>query len=276
VPLLTRLRFVNAHTHSSEMWVRGLVAPVPLELWLADIIELGAAQVDDEAYYLAALHVAVETLQSGGTCVLDHLAVDPARMLPTLAAAVRAYRQAGIRAVICPLVSDLPLAQSVVSAAYTPVEGRVQQIMAFMEEAVRQFHRPAEGISIGIGPTGVQRCSDQLFTALVGLARAHNLPRHSHVLETRQQRLLSEGKFGCSAVEHMRQLGFLEGPGCSLAHAIHWSPEDMALAAAAGCSVVHNPLSNLRLGSGRCPIEGFQAPPALAMWRTAYGSGQWR
>lgn len=27
--------FINAHTHSIEMWTRGLVEPIPLEIWLA-------------------------------------------------------------------------------------------------------------------------------------------------------------------------------------------------------------------------------------------------
>ena len=25
--------FINAHTHSSEMWLRGAIPPFPLELW---------------------------------------------------------------------------------------------------------------------------------------------------------------------------------------------------------------------------------------------------
>ena len=30
--------FVNAHTHSVEHWARGLIKPLPLELWLQQLI----------------------------------------------------------------------------------------------------------------------------------------------------------------------------------------------------------------------------------------------
>ena len=38
--------FVNAHTHSPEMWQRGLIPPVPLELWLAELYDF--APLDPE------------------------------------------------------------------------------------------------------------------------------------------------------------------------------------------------------------------------------------
>ena len=31
--------FVNAHTHSSEMWQRGAIPPIPLELWIAELYD---------------------------------------------------------------------------------------------------------------------------------------------------------------------------------------------------------------------------------------------
>ena len=30
--------FVNAHTHSTEHWARGLIKPLPLELWVQQLI----------------------------------------------------------------------------------------------------------------------------------------------------------------------------------------------------------------------------------------------
>ena len=80
--------FINAHTHSSEMWQRGLIPPVPLELWLAELYDF--APLDPEQVYLSALGTAVETLLSGGTSVVDHLVLIPERELETIAAAVRA------------------------------------------------------------------------------------------------------------------------------------------------------------------------------------------
>ncbi|MEN9279008.1 MAG: amidohydrolase family protein, partial [Thermostichus sp. DG_1_5_bins_95] len=94
--------FVNAHTHSSEMWQRGIIPPYPLELWLAQLQEY--SPLDTEKVYLSALGTAVETLLTGGTSVVDHLVLIPGQELATIAAAVRAYRESGIRAFIGPLI----------------------------------------------------------------------------------------------------------------------------------------------------------------------------
>jgi cytosine/adenosine deaminase-related metal-dependent hydrolase len=69
--------FVNAHTHSSEMWQRGIMSVFPLELWLAELYDF--APLDIEKVYLSALGTAVETLLSGGTTVVDHLVLIPGK-----------------------------------------------------------------------------------------------------------------------------------------------------------------------------------------------------
>jgi cytosine/adenosine deaminase-related metal-dependent hydrolase len=84
--------FVNAHTHSSELWQRGLIPPRPLELWLAELYDF--TPLDPEQVYLSALGTAVETLLTGGTSVVDHLVLIPGREEESIAAAVRAYREA--------------------------------------------------------------------------------------------------------------------------------------------------------------------------------------
>ena len=90
--------FVNAHTHSSEMWQRGIIPPLPLELWIAELYDF--TPLEPEQVYLSALGTAVETLLSGGTSVVDHLVLIPGQELETIAAAVRAYQEIGIRAFI--------------------------------------------------------------------------------------------------------------------------------------------------------------------------------
>jgi cytosine/adenosine deaminase-related metal-dependent hydrolase len=96
--------FVNAHTHSSEMWQRGIIPPVPLELWIAELYDF--APLEPDQVYLSALGTAVETLLSGGTSVVDHLVLIPGKEIETIASAVRAYQEIGIRAFIGPLIQD--------------------------------------------------------------------------------------------------------------------------------------------------------------------------
>jgi guanine deaminase len=55
-------------------------------------------------------------------------------------------------------------------------------------------------------------------------------------------------------VAHLAQLGLLS-PSFSVAHAIWVSDADIDLLAAAGVTAIHNPMSNLRLGSGIAPLR---------------------
>ncbi|MCC5637881.1 amidohydrolase [Nostoc sp. CHAB 5844] len=251
--------FVNAHTHSSEMWQRGIMSVLPLELWLAELYDF--APLDTEKVYLSALGTAVETLLSGGTSVVDHLVLIPGQELETIATAVRAYRETGIRAFVAPLIQDESLTAGIPSGEternHEPYFRSTADTLAIIEEAVRQFHRPEEGVNILVAPTGIQLCSDALFTGCIELSDRYNLCRHSHLLETKAQEKLAQEKYGCSAVEHLKRIGYL-GDRTSLAHCVWLNNSDIEILAATQSTVVHNPLSNLRLGSGIAPILKYR------------------
>lgn len=247
--------FVNAHTHSSEMWQRGLIPPVPLELWIAELYDF--VPLDPEQSYLSALGTAVETLLSGGTTVVDHLVVMPGREIETIAAVDRAYREVGIRAFIGPLVHDQVLTASMPSGGrereHTAGARITAETLDLVEEAVQKFHRPEDGISIMAAPTGMQLCSDDLLKGCSALSDRYHLCNHTHLLETRAQQMLAQEKYGCSAVQHLKDLGYLNDR-TSLAHCVWLDDADIAILAETQATVVHNPLSNLRLGSGIAPV----------------------
>lgn len=251
--------FFNAHTHSSEMWQRGIMSMLPLELWLAELYDFAA--LDLEKVYLSALATAVETLLSGGTSLVDHLVLIPAQELETIAAAVRAYKEVGIRAFVAPLIQDESLTAGIPSGGskqnHEPYFRSTQATLAIIEEAVKQFHRPDEGISILVAPTGIQLCSDALFEGCIELSQKYDLCRHSHLLETKAQQKLAQEKYGCTAVTHLQRLGYLDAR-TTLAHCVHLSDSDVAILSETQSTVVHNPLSNLRLGSGIAPILKYR------------------
>lgn len=251
--------FVNAHTHSSELWQRGIIPPLPLELWIAELYDF--TPLDPEQIYLSALGTAVETLLSGGTSVVDHLVVIPGQEKESIAAAVRAYEDIGIRAFVGPLIQDESLSASVptgnAEVEHEPYVRSTDATLDLMRDAIAQFHRPEEGINIMLAPTGMQLCSDALFEGCVDLSQRYNLCRHTHLLETKAQKMLAHEKYGHSAVTHLKQLGFL-GAGTSLAHCVWLDEADIAILAQTQSTVVHNPLSNLRLGSGIAPVLNYR------------------
>jgi len=251
--------FFNAHTHSPEMWQRGVIPPLPLELWLAELYDFAPLEV--EKVYLSALGTAVETLLSGGTSVVDHLVLIPGQEIETIATAVSAYQKVGIRAFIAPLIWDQPLISGIPSGGNqleNTTKGRsVREILQMLEEAINNFHRPEAGVYILTAPTGIQLCSDELFGGCVELSDRYNLCRHSHLLETKAQQLLAQEKYGCSAVEYLNRIGYLNSR-TSLAHCVHLTDDDIKILAETQSTVVHNPLSNLRLGSGIAPILKYR------------------
>eukprot|EP00010_Vexillifera_abyssalis_P006573 CAMPEP_0201547990 /NCGR_PEP_ID=MMETSP0173_2-20130828/4497_1 /ASSEMBLY_ACC=CAM_ASM_000268 /TAXON_ID=218659 /ORGANISM="Vexillifera sp., Strain DIVA3 564/2" /LENGTH=405 /DNA_ID=CAMNT_0047957211 /DNA_START=181 /DNA_END=1398 /DNA_ORIENTATION=+ len=230
----------------------------PLELWLSQLRDWGP--IEAKYVYTSCKHMALELVKSGCTAVLDHLTCIPGVELEMVEAAVRAYREVGIRAYICPLIGDLDYDVCIPCSCdaehrerrYTPIQ-EASKILAWLEQAVKQFHRPDEGIEIGVGPTGIQLCSDELIVGCRKLSEKYNLVRHIHVLETQAQRKLSQQKYGCSAVVHLDRLGFLSEK-TSCAHSIHLDDNDIAILKKTGATAVHNALSNLRLGSGIAPL----------------------
>jgi 5-methylthioadenosine/S-adenosylhomocysteine deaminase len=252
--------FVNAHTHSSEMWQRGMIPPLPLELWLCCLYDF--APLEPEQIYLSALGTAIETLLTGGTTVVDHLVLIEGKERETIAAAVRAYREAGIRAYVAPLIQDesgsagLPSHGTPIDR--TPPPGATEAVLDLMQEAVELWHRPDEGINMVVAPTGIQLCSDALFKGCVELSDRYNLCRHAHLLESKAQTILAQEKYGGSAVAHLQRLGYLS-PRTSLAHCVWLTDADIEILAATQSTVVHNPLSNLRLGSGIAPLLKYRS-----------------
>lgn len=135
---------------------------------------------------------------------------------------------------------------------------KTQEMLELWEAAVQKFHDPASGIEIVIGPVTVYSCSPALLRGAARLRQKYNLCGHTHVLETRAQALMAKQFFPSrSAVRHLRDAGFLDRNlrGTSFAHTVWLTEEEYALAAEHGATCVHNPLSNLRLGSGVMPVD---------------------
>jgi cytosine/adenosine deaminase-related metal-dependent hydrolase len=236
------------------------------------------------------MHAGLETLLGGATAILDHLWV---RHIEDVEAAVAAYKALGIRVWLALMLGDTagdnyanytacaPNAADRNAAAhaaggcacggmapggalrlgpggYDPA--KTDAAVALWEEAIARFHRPEEGINIAIGPVTCYSASRELITRGAALRAKHGLCGHIHLLETQGQALQSRQYFGKDgAVGMLRDTGFLALPGTSCAHAVWLDAAEIGMLAEAGASIVHNPASNLRLGSGVAPLPEYIA-----------------
>jgi 5-methylthioadenosine/S-adenosylhomocysteine deaminase len=243
----------NGHCHSIEVWGKGRTDRMPLEDWL-DAIFPAIDQLPAEFIRVAVLLIAAEMLKTGVTSVVDHFRQTPAR-LDAVGAAVAAYRECGMNASIAIMLRDrvIPKGIDLPTARH---QFSVQAQAELCKEAIRMWHAPADGISIALGPSAPHRCTDDLLAVVGDLGEQFDLKIQTHVDENLSQRREADAHYGCSTVRHLSALGLL-GPRLSLAHVTWVDEPDMDLLARTGTWTVHNPVSNVRLGSGIAPIAGL-------------------
>ena len=255
---------VNAHTHAHGGLAKGLTPDrATLETFLTSV----SATTGDrslEEKYLSALLSAIEMVHRGCTAAYDLCVEYPAPTPEGILAVARAYRDVGMRAVVAPMMADRTLWHALpglLEAVPEAVRRQVAQIQAAPVEVslaacravLRDWPFDRASVCPALGPTIPLHCSDAFLTACRDLAREFDLGVHTHLAETKTQALLGPQKYGKTLTAHLADLGLL-GPHLSAAHAIWVSDEDIARLADAGAGVAHNPLSNLRLGSGVAPV----------------------
>jgi 5-methylthioadenosine/S-adenosylhomocysteine deaminase len=256
---------INAHIHSNEGFQQGAYDNLPLEVWLGESYPPFGFPIHTERdYYLRTMLAAVESIRAGVTTIQDDY-VHPPATPEAYDAALRAYDEIGLRAWFAidmwdvglfdclPYMRELipPGLQAEIMAL--PMTTSEQQLELFQDVFAR-WHGRDDRIRIIIAPCGPQRCSDGLLREIGALCERHDIPIHSHTLETRLQAVHSRMRWGKTAVQHFEELGLLT-PRLTLVHAIWLTDGDIERVAKAGASVVHNPLSNLKLGSGICPVR---------------------
>ena len=255
----------NAHTHAHGGLGRGAVGDrAPLELFLNASGAINGQRTVDDKYLSAALSAA-EMIRRGCTASFDLFVEFPAPSAEGLRAVAQAYADAGMRAVVAPMLADRTLYQAlpglfdaipgpqraaVAALALAPFETSLANIRPLLADWPfdRDFVRPA------IAPTIPLHCSDDFIAACAKLAREFDIPFQTHLAETKVQAVLARAKYGRSMTAHLDALGVL-GPKFSGAHGIWIDRAEMDLIAARGGRIAHNPASNLRLGSGVAAVR---------------------
>lgn len=252
---------VNAHTHSGQHLDRGVAPNLPLDLWLMWVV-YGGVQISADDAYTLAMAGAVEMLESGCTAVLDHAWVPADGFDEHIDAIVAAYADSGIRAGLAPMIEDRDIFESMSfdgldRPAPMAEPGDPARLLAAMERFLTR-HAGRQRFVAMVGPSAPQRCSDELLAGLAGLAGTWGAPFHTHVLETRTQIVATRRRYGRSVVDVLADLGVLGGR-TSLAHCVWMDSGEYTTVRDTAATVVHNPMSNLRAGSGLLPLAGLLA-----------------
>jgi guanine deaminase len=219
--------------------------------------------IDDK--YLSAALSAAEMIRKGCTACFDLSLEFPLPSAEGIAAVARAYRDAGMRAVIAPMIADRTIYQALPGLLHAlPEELRSQyadlaaapiaKTFEVCREILADWSFDRRYLRPALGPTIPLHCSDAFLVECANLSSEHGVCLQTHLAESRAQAAVGLSRYGMSLVAHLEKLGFLSDR-LSVAHAIWLDREDIKRLGAKGAKVAHNPSSNLRLGSGVAPVR---------------------
>lgn len=255
---------VNAHTHAHGALGKGLIPDnSPLEILLT-LLPAITGHFQSDLHYAIAQLSACEMIRKGCTTCMDMYSEFPAPTEAGIYSVARGYQDTGMRAVVSPMVADKTLYQAypaMLEQMPEPLRDRVQQYqtspadvtLSQLEKILGNWPFDPKRIRPGLGPTIPMHCSDYFLRRCTKLSEHYQCPMQTHLAESKTQAVQSQRRYGCSLTEHLSSLGMLNA-NLSVAHAIWLDDRDIELLADADVSVVHNPLSNLRLGSGIAPV----------------------
>jgi 8-oxoguanine deaminase len=113
---------------------------------------------------------------------------------------------------------------------------------------------PGAMTQIAVAPCSPFSVTGRLMEESAALARRLGLQLHTHLAETVEEEAYCRELYGCTPVEYLDRLGWLDGD-VWCAHCVHLSEAEIARFAASGTGVAHCPTSNLRLGAGVAPVR---------------------
>jgi 5-methylthioadenosine/S-adenosylhomocysteine deaminase len=242
-PLVAPL--LNGHTHAAMTLFRGNGGDLPLMPWLERRIWPVEAKLEPDDVYWGARLACAEMTRTGTARFWD--------MYWHPEATARAVADAGLTAAIG-----------------APLFDRDGDAEGMREAALRSVDRLAElgpAISPALAPHSIYMVSEASLRWIAELAAERGIPVHIHLSETEQEVEDCLAAHGERPAAYLDRLGLL-GPSTVLAHGVWLDRAELELIAARDCTVVANPVANLKLAVG-----GIFPYPAARAAGVAVGLG---
>ena len=222
----------NGHTHVPMTLFRGYAENLPLSRWLHEKIFPAEDKLYPEAVHAAAMLSAAEMIKCGTVSFSD--------MYFFCDEIVDATVQSGLKANI-----------SRSTVAFTP-NIKAEDDSRFLEsvELFKKYHNTANGrIKIDMSIHAEYSTMPASCRYISDFAVQHGLGIQIHLSETRSEHEECISRYGVTPTEFFEQNGVFRAPVIA-AHCVHLTDNDMQILAKNGATAVHNPASNLKLGSG--------------------------
>lgn len=248
---------INGHMHAHANLGKGLGDRWTLEMSLTQAPGVVGSRTI-EMIYVSTLIGAAEMLLKGCTATYDMVLEYPLPTSDGFNAVAQAYADAGMRAVIAPMVADTAFATAIPGLSDTlksygfdknSASPDAAQLLQCLRKILHDWSWSPDGIRLALGPTIPMLCSDAFMTGCRDLAREYEVGIHTHLSESKVQAVTALSTYGKSITKHLADLEMLN-PSLTCAHAVWLDREDLSRIADSGATIIHNPGSNFRLGSG--------------------------
>lgn len=231
--------FVNAHTHVPMTPMRGYGGGHDLQSWLNDFIFPAEAKWDDRSLRAAADLGLAEMIASGVTCIAD--------MYMRTGVVAQAVLDAGISANLS--------CGGVLFAPYFDPDTYSECVI--QRELYDRWHNAGDGqIRIDASIHGEYTSRAELWDWTADFAKSHGLGMHVHLSETCSEHEECWERHGMTPTAVFAEHGVFDVRTIA-AHGVWTTERDWEILAEKGVTVVHNPVSNLKLGSGVAPVPAM-------------------
>ncbi len=229
--------FYNTHCHAAMTLFRGYGEDLPLQRWLEERIFPAEERLTYQSVHVASKLAIAEMLRTGTASFSDmYMFVD---------AVAEAVLETGIKA---------NLSRSLVS--FDPNvdmtrDARLQEAL----DVVNRYHGEGAGrlkidMSLHAEYTNMPH-----YCEYVGrYAVEHGLGMQLHLSETEKEHNECIARHGKTPSQFFADLGVFDAP-TTAAHCVWVSDDDRKILSQKGVTVAHNPVSNLKLGSGVMPLR---------------------
>ncbi|MBX7251710.1 MAG: amidohydrolase family protein [Candidatus Promineofilum sp.] len=225
---------VNAHTHIPMTLMRGLNDDLRLDVWLGYLMPVEREFVTPDFVKLGARVACAEMIRSGVTSFADMFYYEEA--------IAEQVAEIGMRALLGQTILVFP----------APDAETFEDALLLCRRFIEHWNgHPL--IQPAVAPHAWYTATPELLLACADLARAFDVPLHTHVSETKLEADNSVNQNHMSVVTWLEQHGILDTKLLA-AHCVHIDEEDMFNLRRVGAGVAHCPSSNLKLASGIAPV----------------------
>jgi len=225
----------NAHTHLAMTLFRGYAEDMPLMDWLEKKIWRAERKLTPNDVYWGSMLGILEMIRTGTTAFSDlYIHMDEV---------AKAVGETGIRAVLCYGMAD------------RGDEEKAKRELKIGTEFIKNWDNAFNGrIKAIYGPHAPYTCTPEFLIKIKEKANEIGTLVHIHVSETKHEVEEIKKRYGKTPVRLLDEIGFLDD-NTVIAHGIWLDDEELKILKERRVSVVHNPVSNLKLASGIARVK---------------------